>query len=64
METSRFEELFHLACYVTAVVLSVITFGTAVHAHHAAVRTHVALHALHSRLAGAQARHLLAVVPH
>lgn len=41
-----------------------VTFVAAVHAHHASVRTHVALHALHSRLAGAQARHLLAVVAH
>lgn len=41
-----------------------VTFVTAVHAHHASVRTDVALHALHSCLAGAQARHLLAVVAH
>lgn len=41
-----------------------VTFVAAVHAHHASVRTHVALHALHPRLAGAQARHLLAVVAH
>lgn len=44
--------------------MALVTFVTAVHAHHASVRTNVALHAFHSRLAGAQARHLLAVVAH
>lgn len=39
------------------------TAVTAVHAHLASIRTHVALQALHRRLTGAQARHLLAVVP-
>ena len=46
-----------------ALLLSLITFVAAVHAHLASIWTHVALHALHSRLAGTQARHLLAVVP-
>lgn len=44
-------------------VLPLITFVAAVHAHLASIWTHVALHALHSRLAGTQTRHLLAVVP-
>lgn len=42
---------------------SPLTVVAAVHAHAAPVRTHVALHALHPRLTGAQPRHLLAVVP-
>lgn len=40
-----------------------ITFVAAVHAHLAPIWAHVAFHALNARLAGAQARHLLAVVP-
>ena len=40
------------------------TFVTAAHAHPAAVGAHVTLHPLHSRLAGAQARHLLTVISH
>lgn len=48
---------------LAATASSLITFVAAVHAHHASIWTHVALHALHSRLAGAQTRHLLAVVP-
>lgn len=55
--TCRFQETQTTAA-------AVVTFVTAVHAHHASVRTNVALHALHSRLARAQARHLLAVVAH
>lgn len=46
-----------------ALVLSLITFVAAIHAHLASIWTHIALHALHSRLAGTQTRHLLAVVP-
>lgn len=46
-----------------AAVLSLITFVAAIHAHLASIWTHVALHALHSCLAGTQTRHLLAVVP-
>lgn len=42
---------------------TLITFVAAIHAHLASIWTHVALHAFHSRLAGAQTRHLLTVVP-
>lgn len=48
---------------LVALVLSLITFVAAIHAHLASIWTHVALHALHSHLAGAQARHLFTVVP-
>lgn len=61
MMEGRREECVHV--FVLASVLSLITFVAAVHAHLASIWTHIALHALHSRLAGAQARHLLAVVP-
>lgn len=43
-------------------VLALSTFVTAIHAHLASIWTHVALHALHSGLAGTQTRHLLAVI--
>lgn len=39
-----------------------ITVVAAVHAHLASIWAHVALHALHSSLAGAQTRHLLAII--
>lgn len=48
---------------LAVLVSSLITFVAAVHAHLASIWTHVALHALHSRLAGTQTRHLLTVVP-
>lgn len=48
---------------LVALVHSLITFVAAIHAHLASIWTHVALHALHSRLAGAQTRHLFTVVP-
>ncbi len=47
---------------LVSLVLSLITFVATIHAHLASIWTHVALHALHSRLAGTQTRHLLAVV--
>lgn len=45
-------------------VFSPITFVAAIHAHLASIWTHIALHALHSRLAGTQTGHLLTVVPY
>lgn len=49
--------------HTLALMLFLITFVAAIHAHLAPIWTHVALHALHSRLARAQTRHLLTIIP-